>query len=239
MAQQTQSQGQGRPVRGKLVVLEGLDGSGKTTQEGLLLQRLESEGVPVRRISFPDYDSPSSTLVKMYLKGDFGSRPEDVNAYAASLFYSVDRYASYKQHWEEDYLAGKRILAARYATSNLIHQMVKLPRQEWDGYIEWLYNLEFDRMGLPRPDGVILLKMELAVSQRLLSGRYQGNEGKKDIHERDLDYLGRCAQAADYAARRLGWTVISCSSGEEPYPPEQIAWQVYQAYCRLTDLVGN
>lgn len=172
----------------------------------------------------------------MYLGGSFGSRPEDVNAYAASLFYSVDRYASYKQHWEADYLAGRRILAARYATSNLLHQMVKLPRQEWDSYMEWLYDLEFDRMGLPRPDGVILLKMELAVSQRLLSERYQGNEGKKDIHERDLDYLGRCAQAADYAAQRLGWTVISCSDRENPYPPEQIAQQVYESYCRLAGL---
>ena len=236
MAQQTRLQRQDRPVRGNLVVLEGLDGSGKTTQEGLLLRRLESEGTQVRHISFPDYDSPSSALVKMYLGGSFGSRPEDVNAYAASLFYSVDRYASYKQHWEADYLAGRRILAARYATSNLLHQMVKLPRQEWDSYMEWLYDLEFDRMGLPRPDGVILLKMELAVSQRLLSERYQGNEGKKDIHERDLDYLGRCAQAADYAAQRLGWTAISCSDRENPYPPEQIAQQVYESYCRLAGL---
>lgn len=236
MAQQMQPEGQNRPVRGNLVVLEGLDGSGKTTQETLLLRRLEREGVPVRRISFPDYDSPSSALVKMYLGGSFGSRPEDVNAYAASLFYAVDRYASYKQHWEQDYRGGGRILAARYATSNLLHQMVKLPRQEWDGYMEWLYDLEFGRMGLPRPDGVILLKMELAVSQRLLSLRYQGNEGKKDIHERDLDYLDRCAQAADYAAQRLGWTVISCSNREEPYPPEQIARQVYESYCRLAGL---
>lgn len=169
---------------GQLVVLDGLDGSGKTTQLARLGGYLTGRGIHYRQISFPDYRNPSSSLVRMYLDGAFGSSPDAVGAYAASSFYAVDRYASYKQFWQPDYEAGALILAARYTTSNAIHQMGKLPKSEWDAYLRWLEDYEYGLLGLPRPDLVIFLDMPPEVSQTLLSGRYEGDEAKKDIHER-------------------------------------------------------
>ncbi|MCI7804375.1 MAG: thymidylate kinase, partial [Oscillospiraceae bacterium] len=124
--------------KGKLIVIDGLDGSGKSTQLELVQKKLEDMGVPVKTISFPDYESPSSALVKMYLNGEFSDNPDDINAYAASSFYAVDRYASYMKYWKEDYFSGKLILAARYVSSNAINQMVKLDESEYDQYLEWL-----------------------------------------------------------------------------------------------------
>ncbi len=210
-----------------LVVLEGLDGSGKTTQVELLEKALSRRG-PVRLVSFPDYDSPSSALVKMYLHGDFGGSPEDVNAYAAGLFYAVDRYASYRRDWEADYQKGVRILAARYATSNLLYQMGKLPREQWGGYIHWVEDLEYGKLGLPRPDQVILLDMPVEVSQKLLTRRYQDG-GQRDIHERDVAFLESCAQCAYFAAERLGWQIVPCARNGEPLPVEQVHERVMAA----------
>ena len=137
-----------------LIVLEGLDGSGKGTQTKRLYESVEKKG-PVRRLSFPNYASPSSALVKMYLQGDFGSRPEDVNAYAASAFYAVDRYASYQMDWRRDYEAGVLLLADRYATSNLVYQLAKLPREEWPGYLRWAEDFEYEKLGIPRPEHAV------------------------------------------------------------------------------------
>lgn len=209
-------------MKGKLIVIEGLDGSGKSTQWARLAQALEERGVACRSISFPDYEDPSSTLVQMYLSGEFGSAAGDVNAYAASTFYAVDRYAAYVRHWRADHESGKVILAARYTTSNVLHQMSKLPREQWEDYLAWLENLEYDRMGIPRPDLVLYLDMPDEASQRLLSHRYQGDESKKDLHERDAQYRQDCAAAAAYAADRLGWRVIPCAKGGEPLPVEEI-----------------
>ena len=189
---------------GQLVVLDGLDGSGKTTQLARLGGYLTGRGIHYRQISFPDYRNPSSSLVRMYLDGAFGSSPDAVGAYAASSFYAVDRYASYKQFWQPDYEAGALILAARYTTSNAIHQMGKLPKSEWDAYLRWLEDYEYGLLGLPRPDLVIFLDMPPEVSQTLLSGRYEGDEAKKDIHERDRAYLLRCRDSALYAAEAMG-----------------------------------
>ena len=138
-----------------LVVLEGLDGSGKGTQAQLLHRALENRGEPVREVTFPDYSSPSSSLVKMYLNGEFGSDPEDVNAYAASAFYAVDRYASYKKDWGADYRQGALILCDRYATSNLIYQLGKLPRTEWEDYLAWAQDLEYNKLGIPDRKSVV------------------------------------------------------------------------------------
>jgi dTMP kinase len=193
----------------KLIVIEGLDGSGKATQAKLLAGALEG-AYPVRTVSFPDYASPSSSLVKMYLGGEFGSRPDDVNAYAASSFYAVDRYASYKKDWQADY-AGGVVIADRYTTSNAVHQCSKLPESEWDGYLEWLFDYEFRLLGIPRPDAVIYLRVDPAVSQRLLAGRYEGHMEKEDIHEKDLEYLARCQRAAAYCAQKLGWKTVECA----------------------------
>ena len=213
---------------GRLAVIDGLDGSGKTTQFDRLSEYLDNRGTSYRRICFPDYGEPSSALVKMYLAGEFGGSADAVNAYAASSFYAVDRYASYKRFWEEDYLAGRLILAARYTTSNAIHQMAKLPREEWDGYLAWLEDYEYEKLGLPRPTAVAFLDMPTEVSQRLLSHRYAGDESRKDIHERDLAYLRRCRETALYAAERLGWEVVNCALDGAPLPAEEITAHLIQ-----------
>lgn len=211
-----------------LIVLEGLDGSGKSTQLPLLEEELRLRG-PVRRISFPDYGSPSSALVKMYLGGEFGGSPGDVNAYAAGAFYAVDRYASFKKDWQEDYRNGVTILAGRYTTSNLIYQMEKLPEELWDGYIAWTQDFEYDKLGLPRPDRVIFLNMPVEVGQKLLSKRYAGDEGRKDLHERDIRFLESCARCAAFAADRLGWSIVDCSRDGEPLSVEEIRRRVVLA----------
>ena len=207
---------------GKIAVLEGLDGSGKSTQFEMLDRYLTDKGIKHKSISFPDYDNESSALVKLYLSGKIGSSPSDVNAYAASSFYAVDRYVSYRQFWEKDYKDGAFISAARYVTSNCIYQMTKLPEEKWEEYIEWLEDYEYRKLGLPRPDQVIFLDMPIEISQKLMSGRYNGDEAKKDIHEADVAYLHACRKAALFTAERCGWKLISCSDGDAPRPIDDI-----------------
>ena len=207
---------------GRLMVLDGLDGCGKSTQLELLDRTLRQDGIVYRQISFPDSAQPSSALVKMYLSGELGGTPAAVNAYAASSFYAVDRYASYRCFWEKDYRADIPVVAARYTTSNAIHQMTKLPQTEWDSFLEWLWDYEYGKLELPRPDRVVFLDMPPEVSQKLLSCRYDGDESKKDIHERDREYLLHCRRAALYAAAACGWTVIDCAQDGEPRSREAI-----------------
>ncbi len=197
-------------MKGKLIVIEGLDGSGKATQAKLLAQTLAENGERVKKITFPDYESDSSALVRMYLHGEFGSKPGDVNAYAASAFYAVDRYASFKKDWGEVYQSGGLIIADRYATSNGIHQCSKLDESEWDEYLKWLDDFEYKKLGIPAPDVVIYLKADTDISQKLMSGRYGGDESKKDIHEGDIEYLKRSQKAAAYCAQKLGWKTVEC-----------------------------
>ncbi len=212
-----------------LIVLEGLDGSGKATQSALLGQALSQCGYPVRCISFPDYQNPSSTLVQMYLNGEIGTLDE-VNPFAASSFYSLDRYISFMQSWRADYLAGTVILADRYTTSNFCHQMGKLPPEEWESYLHWLTDYEYRLLALPAPDGVIYLDMPPAASQRLIERRYHGDRSKKDLHEANAAYLAACRRSALFAAERLGWTVISCAdTAQEPLPIDEIAKAVTAA----------
>lgn len=215
---------------GKLIVIDGLDGSGKSTQLERLKAHLTESGATYRQISFPDYDEPSSALVKMYLAGEFGSSADSVNAYAASSFYAVDRYASFKKFWEKDYINNTPIIAARYATSNAIHQMAKLPKCEWDSYLSWLEYYEYTLLGLPKPDKVIFLDMPLHIAQKLMSGRYMGDETKKDIHERDLQYLQQCRESALYAAKKCGWEVICCGEGDAPLAPACITEKLINIY---------
>lgn len=211
---------------GKLIVIEGLDGSGKSTQIELIKNTLSKKGLKYKQIKLPDYDDPSSTLVKMYLAGDFGDKPDDVNAFAASSFYAVDRYANFKRHWKAEYEEGYVILADRYTTSNCVHQCSKLPASEWDKYIEWLYNYEFDKLGIPKPDLVIFLDMDPVISQKLMSGRYEGDENKKDIHEKDTEYLEKCRKAAFYSAEKLDWKIVKCYEGEKPLSIDIIAEKI-------------
>ncbi len=209
------------PVKRKLIVIEGLDGSGKATQSQLLAADLDKQGVKVREVSFPDYQSPSSSLVKMYLGGEFGSHPDDVNAYAASSFYAVDRYASFKKDWCEDWKQGI-VIADRYTTSNAIHQCSKLPKDQWDSYLDWLFHYEYELLGIPEPELVIYLRVDPNVSQKLMTGRYEGQEEKKDIHEEDLAYLRNCQIAADYCSNRLEWKVVECCKNDEMRSIEDI-----------------
>jgi len=197
-------------MKGKLIVIEGLDGSGKATQAKKLVEALESRRIDARKVSFPDYESNSSALVKMYLAGEFGKDPSDVNAYAASTFFSVDRYASYKKDWGRFYGEGGVIVADRYTTSNAIHQCCKLPEEEWEAYLNWLFHFEYNMLGIPAPDQVVYLQVDVEESQKLMTSRYQGDESKKDIHEGNLEYLKKSRRAADYCARKMGWKVVNC-----------------------------
>ena len=195
--------------KGKLIVIEGLDGSGKATQAERLRIWLEGRGEQVLKVSFPNYESRSSELVKMYLAGEIGGA-DDVNAYAASSFYASDRYISYETGWKKQWLAGYTIVMDRYTTSNAVHQMAKLPRGDWTSFLDWLWDYEFARMRLPAPDRVIYLDMEPEVSRELMRRRYGGDESRADIHERDLGYQLRCREAALFAADRLGWEILPC-----------------------------
>lgn len=205
-----------------LIVIDGLDGSGKTTQFDIIKEKL-SERYSVKAISFPDYEQPSSSLVKMYLNGDISQNADGVNAYAASSFYAVDRYASYKMFWEENYKSGDLIFASRYVSSNAIHQMVKLPENQWDAYLEWLDDYEYCKLGLPKPDLVIFLDMPVEISQKLMTERYNGDESRKDIHEMNVEYLKACRKSALYAAEKLGWKVVECSKDGAPVAIDDIS----------------
>lgn len=217
-----------------LIVLEGLDGSGKATQAARLMEHLAGQGRPARKISFPDYANKSSTLVKMYLNGEVGSI-EEVNAYAAASFYALDRYVSYRTEWRADYQAGKLIVADRYTTSNLSHQMAKLEKERWEDYIAWLTDYEYRLLGLPRPNLVIYLDMHPEASRLLLAQRYHGDEHKKDLHERDFLYLQSCREAALFAAERLRWTVVRCSDERyRPLPVDDIAAKVAAAADKMS-----
>ena len=209
-----------------MIVIDGLDGSGKATQAELLKNRLKEKGYEIFSLDLPYYDDPSSTLVKMYLGGEFSKNAEDVNAYASSSFYAVDRYASYKLYWEKDYLDDKLILASRYVSSNAIHQMVKLPEEEWEKYLQWLVGYEHVKMDIPKADKVIFLDMPIEISQKLLSQRYNGDENKKDIHESNIEYLHRCRKSALFAAEKLGWAVVTCSNGENALPTDEISKKI-------------
>ncbi|MDE7289057.1 MAG: deoxynucleoside kinase [Oscillospiraceae bacterium] len=212
---------------GKLIVIDGLDGSGKTTQFEIIREKLS--GIhSVKAISFPDYDNPSSALVKMYLGGELSKDADGVNAYAASSFYAVDRYASYKMFWEENYKNGDLVLASRYVSSNAIHQMVKLDESEWDSYLKWLSDYEYGKLGLPVPNLVIFLDMPVEISQKLMSERYGGDESKKDIHESNVKYLQACRKSALYAAEKLGWKIVDCSADGKPLTVEEINRKLLQ-----------
>lgn len=213
----------------KLIVLEGLDGSGKTTQTEFLRDNLIKASRPVRQIKLPNYADPSSTLVKMYLGGDFGDDPDAVNAYAASTFYAVDRYASFERFWKEDYNRGVWLLADRYTTSNAIYQMAKLPKTEWRAYLEWLEDFEYNKIGIPSPDLVLFLDMPIEVSQRLMTERYNGKELEKDVHERNVRYLESCREAAMFLCDYWGWIRIPCAENGVPFAPEEISAKVFSA----------
>ena len=209
-------------MSGKLLVLEGLDGSGKATQTRLLSDALSAQGRRVRTVSFPDYESDASALVRMYLAGAFGTQPDDVNPYAASSFYAVDRYASYKRDWGAFYRDGGIVVADRYATSNAVHQCSKLPPERWDAFLDWLFDYEYRLLELPAPDAVFYLRVDLSVSAGLLDRRRRDTGETADIHEGDREYQKRSRAAADYCAERFQWNIVECVRDGKLRSPDDI-----------------
>ena len=195
---------------GKLIVIEGTDGSGKSTQFRLLSEKLAAEGKEFKKLVFPQYSEPSSALIRMYLGGEFGTHPSDVNAYAASAFYAVDRYASYKKVWGDWYEQGGLVLSDRYTTSNAVHQASKEPEESRKDFLAWLYDLEYSKLGLPQPDLVIYLDVPTDFTEKLLRRREQDTNTTADIHEQDNQYLATCRRMGKAAAEDYGWNVIQC-----------------------------
>ena len=214
-------------MRGKLIVFEGTDGSGKATQARLMAQRLEREGRPFRGIDFPRYGNPFAEPVQRYLNGALGDKPGDVNAYGASVFFAVDRYASYREEWGRDYEAGKLILANRYTTSNAVHQASKLPRGEREAFLQWLFDLEYNRLELPEPDLVIYLDLPTEISEAMMRRREAATHTAADIHEQDSDYLRACRENARQVVEYCRWRRIDCARDGAIRPLEEIheeAW---------------
>ena len=213
---------------GKLIAIEGLDGCGKQTQSALLKDALAGAGFSVASIDFPRYGKKSAALCEAYLHGEFGENASDVNAYAASTLFAVDRLASYLTEWKGAYEASDYLVADRYVTSNAIHQCSKLPRGEWEGFGSWLFDFEFGKLGLPRPDKVFYLSMPVERSEQLLAERYAGDEAKKDIHERDDAYLRHSHEAAEWCCGRLGWERVECCREGELRPIAEIHEEILQ-----------
>ena len=213
---------------GKLIVIEGTDGSGKSTQFRLLTERVAREGHEFQRLVFPQYKEESSALIRMYLGGQFGDKPSDVNAYAASSFYAVDRYASYKKVWGDWYENGGLVLSDRYTTSNAVHQASKEPVEKQGEFLAWLYEFEYDRLGLPKPDLVIYLDVPTAYTEQLMRSREEATGTHADIHEQDLEYLATCRETGRRAARFYGWTVIDCVRDGKMRPIEDIHEEIYR-----------
>ena len=213
---------------GKLIVIEGTDGSGKSTQFKLLSQHLADDGVAFKHIVFPRYSEESSALIRMYLGGQFGDKPSDVNAYTASAFFAVDRFASYKMDWGKWYEDGGLVLSDRYTTSNAVHQASKEQEEKQGDFLGWLYDFEYDKLGLPRPDLTIYLDVPTDFTEKLLRHREADTNTTADIHEKDMQYLATCRNTGRKAAAYYGWTVIQCVRDGQMRSIEDIHDEIYR-----------
>ena len=223
------------PTMGKLIVIDGIDGSGKATQSKKLADFLAGKGIDAVRVDFPRYGTKGAALVESYLSGELGGKPEDTGAYATSLFYAMDRYYSYRTgEWGRKYDSGATVICDRYTTANAIHQCAKLPREEWDGYLEWLWDTEYGKIGIPKPDAIVFLDMKPSVFESLIDSRARKNSSAKDIHESDGKYLESCYEAALYACEKLGWRQIKCYSDDKPRSIDDIFADLTAA---LADLI--
>ena len=214
---------------GKLSVIDGTDGSGKSTQFRCLSEHLENDGISFKHLVFPRYSEESSALIRMYLGGQFGSKPTDVNAYAASALYAVDRFASYKMDWGKWYEEGGLVLSDRYTTSNAVHQASKQEGAERDKYLQWLYEFEYDKLGLPRPDLVIYLDVPTDYTEKMMRKREQDTNTTADIHEKDMQYLATCRETGRAAAAFYNWKVIQCVKDGQMRTIEDIHEEIYAA----------
>lgn len=219
---------------GKFIAIDGLDGSGKGTQSEKLIKKLESEGKKVRVLSFPIYESDSSLFVRMYLEGKLGDKPSDTNAYAASMFFAQDRYISYVTDWKKDILdPDTYVVANRYTTANAVHQLSKLPREDWEDFLAWLWDFEFSKLGLPEPDLVLYLELPPKLSLSLVKSRSQETGQKMDIHEKDTAYMDKCYEAALYSCERLGWKRVKCYNGDTIRTRDDIFEEIYKEASKL------
>ena len=211
-------------MKGKLIIIEGSDGSGKATQTKKLYDRLEAENYKIKKVEFPNYNSGSSALVKMYLRGDFGKNATDVDPYVCSTFYAVDRYASFKTGWEEFYNNGGIIICDRYTTSNMVHQASKI-----DKYLDWLNDLEFNLYKIPKPDCAIFLDVPVEVSKSLMQDRNNKitGESEKDIHESDFEYLKKSYENSLYIADKYDWKRINCVENNQLRTINDIHNEIY------------
>lgn len=213
---------------GKLIVFEGTDGSGKATQSRLLLERLRREGVDCRPLTFPRYGEPSAAAVELYLRGELGTKPGDVNAYAASTFYAVDRYCSYRQDWGGYYENGGVLIADRYTTSNAVHQASKLPKEERRAFLDWLFGFEYGKLGLPEPTAVFYLDVPTELTERMMRSREAATNTSADIHEKDAAYLRACREAGEQLVADYGWQYVDCSHDGEMRTIEDIHGEIYR-----------
>lgn len=222
--------------RGRLIVIEGTDSSGKETQTAMLFERLSEKINNIRKISFPNYESPACAPVKMYLAGEFGTDAEKVNPYPASTMYAIDRYASYKTDWGKFYNDGGVIITDRYTTSNMVHQASKIDNfQEKEMYLSWLEDLEYSKMGIPRPDLVIFLNMPTETAQKLMAERKNKitGEDKKDIHEKNVEYLKKSHENACEISKKYSWKEIKCVENDRLKTIEEISNEVFELVNRI------
>lgn len=218
-------------MKGKLIIIEsGSDASGKATQTRKLYERLSSEGYNIRKVEYPNYDSESSALVKMYLRGDFGKNASDVDPYVSSTFFAADRYASYKTEWEEFYNQGGIVIADRYTTSNMVHQASKMDIEDRDKYLDWLVDYEFNMYKIPEPDCVVFLDVPIDFSKKLMENRRNKftGETKKDIHESDIDYLTKSYNNSLYIAEKFKWDKIDCVEDDNLRSIDDIHEEIYR-----------
>ena len=220
--------------QGTLIVFEGTDGSGKATQTALLCGELDKLSIPYKKLEFPRYAEESAALIRLYLSGAFGSHPDDVNAYAASTFFAVDRYASFKQDWGGFYENGGLVITDRYTTANAVHQASKLPAEERQKFLDWLFHFEYDLMGLPRPTRVLYLDMPTELTEQMMRRREQETDTRADIHERDEDYLRHCRESAQFVADYCGWTKGECAHGGKIRTVEDIHAEIMEKVSDLT-----
>ena len=215
---------------GRFIVFDGLDGSGKATQSELLRDKLLADGKEVTLLSFPRYDTVGATFVNLYLSGRLGDSPEDTGAYAASTFFALDRYLSYRMEWAKEYEKENAVLIAnRYTTANAVHQLSKLPKEEWDTFLSWLWDFEYGKLGIPHPDDIIYLEMRPDIARTLIQSRSEKTGQKMDIHEKASDHLDRAYEAALYASEKLGWKRIACYENDQPLSREAIHRRVLDA----------
>ena len=217
--------------KGVLIVIEGIDSSGKETQVKMIFEQLLKKNFKVMKLEFPDYKSDSSALIKMYLNGEFGEDPLSVNPYAASLFFASDRFASYKTSWESFYNSSGIIIADRYVSSNMIYQAAKIKDDiERQKFMEWIYDLEFNKLNLPKPDIVIFLSMPVQFCLKLSSKRLNKITGlkDKDIHERNIKYLKKTYEIAIEAARKYQWNIVNCIKDDFVKPIEEINKEILE-----------